>query len=252
MQTEIRQLFEARTSVRRYEYDPIPADALEVIYAAIRNSPTSYNGQQYSVIDIADQEVKLKLYEITGQKQVKTCNRFMVFCADYHRIAVLAKAKGIDMPEFSDTLDGFTVGVLDAAITMQSAAIAAQACGLGCCCVGYVRTANPAAVKALLIGDSTAAEGSAARTGIMQQVQENLETALDYQNGYFTARKTSLNSEMTNLSDKITKKEDALEVYRERLTKQFNYMDQMIAQLNSQFSTMQQQLASIGVDMGSS
>lgn len=113
-------------------------------------------------------------------------------------------------------------------------------------------TANPAAVKALLIGDSTAAEGSAARTGIMQQVQENLETALDYQNGYFTARKTSLNSEMTNLSDKITKKEDALEVYRERLTKQFNYMDQMIAQLNSQFSTMQQQLASIGVDMGSS
>ena len=96
MQTEIRQLFEARTSVRRYEYDPIPADALEVIYAAIRNSPTSYNGQQYSVIDIADQEVKLKLYEITGQKQIKTCNRFMVFCADYHRIAVLAKAKGID------------------------------------------------------------------------------------------------------------------------------------------------------------
>ena len=150
MQTEIRQLFEARTSVRRYEYDPIPADALEVIYAAIRNSPTSYNGQQYSVIDIADQEVKLKLYEITGQKQIKTCNRFMVFCADYHRIAVLAKAKGIDMPEFSDTLDGFTVGVLDAAITMQSAAIAAQACGLGCCCVGYVRTANPAAVAELL------------------------------------------------------------------------------------------------------
>ena len=74
----------------------------------------------------------------------------MVFCADYHRIAVLAKAKGIDMPEFSDTLDGFTVGVLDAAITMQSAAIAAQACGLGCCCVGYVRTANPAAVAELL------------------------------------------------------------------------------------------------------
>ena len=144
MQTEIRQLFEARTSVRRYEYDPIPADALEVIYAAIRNSPTSYNGQQYY------QEVKLKLYEITGQKQIKTCNRFMVFCADYHRIAVLAKAKGIDMPEFSDTLDGFTVGVLDAAITMQSAAIAAQACGLGCCCVGYVRTANPAAVAELL------------------------------------------------------------------------------------------------------
>ena len=72
MQTEIRQLFEARTSVRRYEYDPIPAEAMETIYAAIRNSPTSYNGQQLSVIDIADQEVKLRLYEITGQKQIKS------------------------------------------------------------------------------------------------------------------------------------------------------------------------------------
>ena len=150
MQTEIKQLFETRTSVRRYEYDAIPQEALDTIYTAIRNSPTSYNGQQFTVIDIADQEAKLKLYEITGQKQIKTCNRFMVFCADYNRIGVLAKAKGISMPEFYNTLDGFTVGVIDAAITMQSAAIAAQACGLGCCCVGYVRTADPSAVADLL------------------------------------------------------------------------------------------------------
>ncbi len=150
MQTEIKQLFETRTSVRRYEYDAIPQEALDTIYTAIRNSPTSYNGQQFTVIDIADQETKLKLYEITGQKQIKTCNRFMVFCADYNRIGVLAKAKGISMPEFYNTLDGFTVGVIDAAITMQSAAIAAQACGLGCCCVGYVRTADPSAVADLL------------------------------------------------------------------------------------------------------
>lgn len=150
MQTEIKQLFETRTSVRRYEYDAIPQEALDTIYTAIRNSPTSYNGQQFTVIDIADQETKLKLYEITGQKQIKTCNRFMVFCADYNRIGVLAKAKGISMPEFYNTLDGLTVGVIDAAITMQSAAIAAQACGLGCCCVGYVRTADPSAVADLL------------------------------------------------------------------------------------------------------
>lgn len=150
MQAEIKQLFETRTSVRRYEYDPIPAEAMETIYAAIRNSPTSYNGQQLSVIDIADQEVKLRLYEITGQKQIKTCNRFLVFCADYNRIAVLAHAKGLDMPEFYNTLDGFTVGVIDAAIAMQNAVVAAQACGLGSCCVGYVRTADPAAVAELL------------------------------------------------------------------------------------------------------
>ena len=113
-------------------------------------------------------------------------------------------------------------------------------------------TANPAAVKALLIGDSTAAAGSPEKTGLMQKLQDNLDTALDYSNGYFTARKTSLASEITNLNNKISKKEDALVSYEARLTNQFNYMDQMISQMNTQFEQMQQQLASIGVDVGSS
>lgn len=113
-------------------------------------------------------------------------------------------------------------------------------------------SANPAAVKALLIGDSTAATGSPARTGLMQQLQEGLDTALDYSNGYFSARATSLNSEISNLTNKIAKKEDALEIYRTKLTNEFNYMDQMISELNTQFSQMQQQLASIGVNVGES
>jgi flagellar hook-associated protein 2 len=111
---------------------------------------------------------------------------------------------------------------------------------------------NPSAVKALLIGDSTAAEGSPARTGVMQLVQENLDTALDYSSGYFTARKTSLSSEISRLSETIAKKEDSLVAYTEKLTKQFNYMDQMISQMNNQFAQMQQQLASIGVNVGES
>ncbi|MGM9828913.1 MAG: nitroreductase family protein, partial [Muribaculaceae bacterium] len=62
----LKDLFEKRTSVRRYEREPIPQEALDTIYAAIRNTPTSYNGQQFSVIDISDQELKEKLYEITN------------------------------------------------------------------------------------------------------------------------------------------------------------------------------------------
>lgn len=44
-----------RTSVRRYEYDKIPSETLDFIYRAIANTPTSYNGQQFSVIAIDDQ-----------------------------------------------------------------------------------------------------------------------------------------------------------------------------------------------------
>lgn len=150
MQTEIKQLFDTRTSVRRYEREEIPREAMDTIYAAIRNSPTSYNGQQFSVIDITNQDIKLKLYEITNQKQIKTCNHFMMFCADYNKIHKLAEYKGIDVPAFNETLDCVMIGIIDASIAMQSAVIAAQACGLGSCCVGYARTANPSLIAEVL------------------------------------------------------------------------------------------------------
>ena len=81
----LKDLFEKRTSVRRYEREPIPQEALDTIYAAIRNTPTSYNGQQFSVIDISDQELKEKLYEITNQKQIKTCNPSVIYTADFNK-----------------------------------------------------------------------------------------------------------------------------------------------------------------------
>lgn len=61
-----------RRSIRRYERQPVEREKLDLIYAAIRNTPTSYNGQQFSVIAVTDQTVKEELYEITGQKQIKT------------------------------------------------------------------------------------------------------------------------------------------------------------------------------------
>ncbi|MDE6543194.1 MAG: nitroreductase family protein, partial [Muribaculaceae bacterium] len=97
-----------RRSIRRYEREVIPAEDMQFIYDAIRNTPTSYNGQQFSVIDVVSQEKKEALYEIIGQKQIKTCNHFLVFCMDYNKITKLAAAKGVEMPEFVDTMDGVT------------------------------------------------------------------------------------------------------------------------------------------------
>ena len=58
--------------MRRYEREAIAEETMEFIFDAIRNTPTSYNGQQFSVIDISDQTLKEELYAITGQKQLKT------------------------------------------------------------------------------------------------------------------------------------------------------------------------------------
>jgi FMN reductase [NAD(P)H] len=146
----IEEIFLNRTSVRRYERKPIEAEKLEFIYKAIQNTPTSYNGQQFSVISITDQDLKLQLYELIGQKQIKTSAVFMVFCVDFYKLQQIAQATDTDFPRFQDTMDGFMVGVIDAALAMQNAVIAAETSGLGSCCIGYTRTAAPAELAKIL------------------------------------------------------------------------------------------------------
>lgn len=147
---DVTQTLLNRRSIRRYEREKISGQQLEIIYDAIRNTPTSYNGQQFSVIDIDDQTIKERLYELIGQKQIKTCSHFMVFCADYHKIATLAHGQGLDMPRFASTMDGVIVGVVDATLALMSALVAAESQGLGTCPIGYARTAAPEAVSRLL------------------------------------------------------------------------------------------------------
>lgn len=149
MQT-VKEALLGRTSVRRYEREAIPEETMQFIFDAVENTPTSYNGQQFSVIDISDQALKEKLYEITNQKQLKTCNRLLIFCSDYNKISLLAKRKGVDMPAITNTMDGVIIGVIDASLAMMSAVVAAQAAGLGSNCVGYLRTVDPALLAELL------------------------------------------------------------------------------------------------------
>jgi nitroreductase len=146
----IEDIFLKRTSVRRYERKPIEKEKLDFIYRAIQNTPTSYNGQQFSVISVTDQPLKEQLYELIGQKQIKTSAVFMVFCVDFNKLKQFSEAKGVEFPRFQDTLDGFMVGIIDAALAMQSAAVAAEAIGLGSCCIGYTRTAAPTELAEIL------------------------------------------------------------------------------------------------------
>lgn len=139
-----------RRSIRRYERQPISKEQLNLIYQAIRNTPTSYNGQQFCVIDISDQQIKEQIYDLTGQKQIKTCSHFMLFCIDYHKIAVAAKLKGEEMPPFPSTADGLIVGVVDASLAMMSALTVAESLGLGTCPIGYARTAAPEELSRLM------------------------------------------------------------------------------------------------------
>lgn len=147
---DVKETLLNRTSVRRYEREAIPEETMEFIYRAVENTPTSYNGQQFSVIDISDQSLKEELYSLTNQKQLKTCNRLLIFCSDYNKITLLARKKDLKVPPFTDTMDGVTIGIIDASLAMMSAVVAAESAGLGSNCVGYLRTVDPAKVAELL------------------------------------------------------------------------------------------------------
>jgi hypothetical protein len=54
------------------------------------------------------------------------------------------------MPALTDTMDGVTIGIIDASLAMMSAVVAAEAAGLGSNCIGYLRTVDPARVAELL------------------------------------------------------------------------------------------------------
>ena len=129
----VKESLLGRRSVRRYERQEVSQEDMTLIFEAIRNTPTSYNGQQFSVIDVTDQDTKLKLYSLIGQKQIKTCSHFLLFLSDYN-----------------DTMDGLTVGIVDASLALMSAVAMAEALELGCCPIGYARTAAPEAVSTLL------------------------------------------------------------------------------------------------------
>ncbi len=146
----IEEILLGRTSVRRYTREPLSAEQTDFIFEAIRNSATSYNGQQFSVIAVTDLALKEQLYTLTGQKQIKTSALFLVFCADYHKLALFARHNQVPFPRFQDTLDGVLIGVIDAAMAMQNAAVAAHSLGLGSCCIGYTRTAAPSEIADLL------------------------------------------------------------------------------------------------------
>lgn len=139
-----------RRSIRRYKREPIAEEDLQLIRDAIRATPTSYNGQQFSVIEIDDQPLKEQLAAIVGQKQLKTSARVFVFLSDFNKIAVAARAKGLDNPGFENTADGLIVGTVDAALAMMSAIVAAESRGLGTCPIGYLRTVAPARISEIL------------------------------------------------------------------------------------------------------
>jgi FMN reductase (NADPH) len=135
-------------SIRRYSSEPIPRETIELIVATAQRSSTSSNLQAYSVVAVTDINTREKLSTLCGnQKHIAQAPVFLAWSADLNRLDRVCSLRGYKQNHAF--VENFLIAAVDAAIAMQSAAIAAESLGLGICYIGSIRN-HPEEVVQLL------------------------------------------------------------------------------------------------------
>jgi len=136
-------------SVRRYEDKELAPNTLELLVAAAQSASTSSNLQSWSVVAIEDPERKDRLARIAGnQEHIRACPLFLVWLVDLARLEALGARRGVARDSL-DYLELLMVGIIDATLAAQNAAVAAESLGLGIVYIGGMRN-QPEAVAAEL------------------------------------------------------------------------------------------------------
>jgi len=139
----------AHRSVRAFLRDPLPAGTLECLVAAASSASTSSNLQTWSVVAVEDPARKARLAELgSGQKHIEVCPLYLVWCVDHSRLHNAAGERQMVL-EGLDYLEPFIVGIVDAALAAQNAAVALESLGLGFVYIGAMRN-HPEEVAAVL------------------------------------------------------------------------------------------------------
>jgi nitroreductase len=126
-------------SVRAFLPTKLPAGTLEVLVAAAQSASTSSNLQFWSVVAVEDPERKVRLSELAGQQKfIRDAPLLLVWLCDHARLTAFAAERQMPV-EGIHYLEEFIVGIVDAALAAQSAAIAAESLGLGCVYIGAMR-----------------------------------------------------------------------------------------------------------------
>ncbi len=129
----------AHRSVRHYAERELAPGTLELLVAAAQSAPTSSNLQAWSVVAIQDPERKARAALLAGdQAFIRQAPLFLLFIADLSRLDDASRLHGLPGTGL-DYLELFLIAALDATLAAQNTIVAAEALGLGICCVGAVR-----------------------------------------------------------------------------------------------------------------
>jgi nitroreductase len=136
-------------SVRAFLPDRLPEGTLERLVAAASSASTSSNLQTWSVVAVEDQARKDRLAELgSRQKHISECPLYLIWCVDHSRLHLAAQERQMVLRGL-DFLEPYIVGVVDATLAAQNAAIALESLGLGFVYIGGMRN-HPEEVAATL------------------------------------------------------------------------------------------------------
>ena len=128
----------SRSSVRKFSDKPIPKELLTILLTAAQSAPSKSNLQQYSILIMQDEAIKLKVSSLIGNtKWALSAPVFLLFLADIRRNINITNNKGYDHK--NNNVDTFMNSVIDSALSMQSFICAAEASGLGVCPISMIR-----------------------------------------------------------------------------------------------------------------
>ncbi len=135
------ELLLSRRSIRDYEDRPIPDGIKDLVIAATLRAPTAGNMMLYQVIEVEEAGRREYLsHSCDEQPFIAKAPWLLVFVADYQRWydyfrwSGAAAGPAAPVPAEGDLM----LAVSDALIAAQTAAIAAEALGLGSCYIGDI------------------------------------------------------------------------------------------------------------------
>ncbi len=146
----VLQQMRLHASVRHFQADPVPPEALEAIIDAGQRAATSSNLQAYSVIAVTDPIMRAELAGLCGdQEQISQAPLFLAWCADLSRIDRATVLRG--HPHIHDGVENFLLAAVDASLAAQNAALAAESLGLGVCYIGALRNSPREVIRLLAL-----------------------------------------------------------------------------------------------------
>lgn len=136
---EIVKHLKSHRSCRNYQKGyKIPKEEISEIIECSKQAPSWMNGQHYSIIVINDEEIKSKLFEISGQKHIDTSSVFLLYVADLTRMNISCSLEGTFF-DIENNKDILITASMDVALAMQNAAVAAESLGYGTVFCGGIR-----------------------------------------------------------------------------------------------------------------